>query len=339
MGTDDLLEFRIGTADLRRGLAAVTPHMATDREAPDEQKRVRFELLASCAGRSCELLMMATDGWTAGCYAAEAIDVVTLNGAPTFLELTTQDIGKVLAVFKADGQGADDGGSVLRISVLEKVTTIRDVSGLFEGYELELPTTIPGAFPDMGGVLHRLTAGKAVTVTRPGARMQLGRAALERFGKTAKALGSPITIERRGGPALVIIGGTFVGAMVPARLGDTEHAEIDDTVHGWGVSLTRLTGMVRDREDQPAMFEPGHVVGAEYDATVEPAEPLADEPDDPGPVTPEPVSDDPGPAEDDVVPTDWGSIGGPAFVDSDGHAWPTVDPFAAPSSDPFSDTE
>lgn len=347
----DYLEFRVGTADLRRGLAAVVPHMATDREADDERKRVRLELLdESHADASVELLMLATDGFTAGCYSAEAVGAVTVGRAPLFLELTAQDITKVLAVFKADGQGED--GSTLRFKVTEKQTTIRDVSGLFEGYELELPTTTPGSFPDIGGVMARATMHTIVSPGRRGDRLQVARWVLERFAKSAKAVDRPPVLDRAGGVVLVHCGETFLGLVVPNRLGDDDHAQLDDRVRRWSHSLGELTDMVRARADQPVMFDPTAVDVSAFEArAAEQDQPVADEPDDPGPVTPDDDAGDPGAAEGAAVPTSWAddavraavqetiAHGDPfsdapdvvlpvnPFTDSAGNAWPTTDPF------------
>lgn len=290
------LTFTVGTADLRRGFAAVTPHMSTDKEAAEGMRVVRLELLTRYVldGESTELLMQATDGRTAGVYSAEALSGDAGTEGPAFVDLTAADIAKVLAVFRAATDTED--ASVLRFTCTEKAVTIRDVSGLFEGHELDLPATPGVDFPNVPALLAGAVSAASVGSHRR-FRMRVGRTVLERFAKSAKAVDMPLTMDRYVSPLVIHCGETFVGLAMPHRMTDEDNGQADDALRSWTRSLDMLAAR-RALTDDPALID---VTGA---PTV-PDQSVAADTDDPGPTIPEAGTVDPGAAQDDVVPTDW----------------------------------
>lgn len=236
------VEFEVGTADLRRGLEAVKPHVQPDAGAPDTH-RVRVEI-----NQSGEIILLATDGWTAAGYACSG-DNVTVLGMD-YIDLHPADVIKILAVFKA---GKDDDpdhpDSLLRVHATEKLLTIRDVSGLFEGHELELPATPPGQWPNIAMLAgeHLAAVGTVAALEKGPRRIQLTGKYLERFGKSAKAIGSPLIIDTDRAPLLIQCSDVFVGVVMPTHISEDQSLTYDRRRASWAKSLAQLGAAARAR--------------------------------------------------------------------------------------------
>lgn len=231
----NFLEFEVGTADLRRGLQAVLPHVNGDKDAPDTH-RVRVEVGTDSGDESAELVLMATDGWTAAVYAAHGGSVVA-QGIDYF-DLHPADVTKILAVFRA---GVDDDpefpDSVLRFHVTEKLVKVRDISGLFEGHELELPATPEGQWPRIALLMaDHLEAPTEATRWR----IQLTGKFLARFATSAKFIGSPLVFDISRAPLLVQCSDVFAGVVMPQRITEDQAVQFDDRRASWGRSLRRV---------------------------------------------------------------------------------------------------
>lgn len=240
--TDGFVEFEIGTADLRRGLDAVKPHVQPDPQAPDTH-RVRVEV-----NDNGEILLLATDGWSAAVYAGSGSNVACVG--MDYFDLHPADVIKILAVFKA---GKDDDpdhpDSVLRFKVTEKLCTIRDVSGLFEGHELELPATPPGQWPNVAQSAARaLVEFDVSTLDRAQFPMQLTAKMFDRFAKSAKAINAPIVLVRGKGPLIVLCSDTFIGVCNPTNISNEKQDEYTRRRFAWGDSLAALGDVVTARK-------------------------------------------------------------------------------------------
>lgn len=244
------LEFEIGTADLRRGLAAVLPHVNPDRDAPDTH-RVRVEVgdggqHTLTGGTDVELVLMATDGWTAAVYAAAGRNVA-VNGLD-YLDLHPADVAKILAVFKTmSTDDPDYPESMLRVRVTEKLVTIRDISGLFEGHELELPATPPGQWPRVAMLMGEQfdparsdSIAAAIAAGAPRSRIKLTGKFLARFAVSAKFVGDPLVFDISRGPLLVQCGDVFAGVINPTGISDDQDRTYDERRASWGRTLRTI---------------------------------------------------------------------------------------------------
>lgn len=266
--TEHSAEWQIGTVDLRRGLAAVMPHVNPDHEQPSTH-RVRIEI-------GSELLMIATDGLTAGIYASDATHIRTFG--MDWVDLSPADVGKILAVFKAGkDEDADYPESVLEFSVTEKVVTIRDVSGMFAGHELELPATPPGEFPNVAGILAGRLSPAGRSWVRPSGHnarvVQVGHKMMTRFTASGKAIGSPLTIDTDATPFVVTAGEVFVGLIMPLRMGENDLDRLVDLQDRWRTSAEQLAAAVAARTADLAavselMAAAVRAVGVRQSATV-----------------------------------------------------------------------
>lgn len=244
---DDFLEFEVGTADLRRGLQAILPHVQPDADAPDTH-RIRVELRGE--GQDTELLLIATDGWTAASYAGTAREASCIG--MDYFDIAPYDVPKILAVFKAGKDDDPDAGeSVVRFHVTEKLLRIRDVSGLFEGHELELPATPPGQWPNVARLLGEHLAGEPdghVTENARRSRIELTGKYLERFAKSARFIGSPVVIDTDRAPLLIQCSDVFVGMVMPGRVSDEQQAIYSGRRRAWADSLVRLGTVEKGRQ-------------------------------------------------------------------------------------------
>jgi hypothetical protein len=234
--TDHTAEWQIGTVDLRRGLAAVMPHVNPD---PDQATthRIRVEIGA-------ELLLMATDGFTAGIYAADAQHVRTFG--IDYVDLSPADVAKILAVFKAGkDEDAEYPESVLEFTVTEKLVKIRDVSGMFAGHELELPATPPADFPNVAAML----AGRLAELPGDHPRLvQVGHKMLARFTASGKAIGGPLAIDTEATPFVVTCADVFVGLIMPVWMAEPDREKIRERQKVWGRTADRLASAVSKRQ-------------------------------------------------------------------------------------------
>lgn len=239
-------EFQIGTADLRRGLLAVLPHVSSDPDRSDTH-RIRFEL-------GDETILLATDGYTAALYATQANHVRTFN--LDYVDITPADVAKILAVFKAGkDEDADYPDSVLQFEATEKTLRIRDISGMFAGHELDLPAAAGGEFPNVARVFRdRLTAATGSSYDDD--TVQVNSKMLARFSTSGKYIGGPITIDTVATPYLLASGEVFLGLMMPSRITDEIRATLRDTIRRWENTARRVSGAHAGRvADESALSE------------------------------------------------------------------------------------
>lgn len=257
-------EFRVGTADLRRGLQAVLPHVNPDPEQTATNK-IRVEL-------GQEVILLATDGFTAAMYATDATDVRTFNH--DYIDLMPADVAKILAVFKA---GKDDDpdypDSVLEITATEKALRIVDVSGMFAGHELDLPAATGGDFPNVARTIrNRLDAGA------PGSFdddvVMVNHKMLGRFTASGNALGrKPLALDTSRSPYLVTCGEVFVGAIIPSRITEEVRGQVADQLGRWHDTARRVAAAHSSRKAEEATLDANLIravraVGVRQAATV-----------------------------------------------------------------------
>lgn len=258
------VEFQVGTADLRRGLQAVAPHVQSDAKAQDTH-RIRVEV-----GTDGEIVLLATDGFTAAAYSAAGTDVSCIG--MDYFDLSPEDVIKILAVFKA---GKDDDpdypDSALRFHVTEKQLSVRDVSGLFEGHELDLPALPAGQWPNVarlfGENLQPSTADRSER-----ARLELPGKYLERFGKSSRVIGSPLVIDTDKAVLIIGCGEVFAGVVNPGRISEDQQIIYTARRSSWARTLVQLgsaaTARVQTDEADERLIAAVQFVGPRQVTTV-----------------------------------------------------------------------
>ncbi len=210
------MKFGVETRSLRQALAAVPPHVTT---SADYQKLYRVRVVVDADALTIE----ATNGYT----AAQALVDVVDNGDGEIgrFDLSPGDVKKIVMLFKA---GRDDIDASLAFEVTDEHVEITDVSGLFVGQSLSLPTyPVDPEFPNVGEVLQA-----AMTRAAEGApRLLAGGRSLSIFLKAAAAYDEPLVLDPAGsaGSLLITCGPSFVGVMLPLHLDEDESRRID----GW----------------------------------------------------------------------------------------------------------
>ena len=119
----------VETADLRRALVAVGPHASKD---PDDSALYRVRLSVGTENVS----VSATNRYSAG---LALMSVLEHDGELVDIDLSSQDVKEILALFKGTKGGEDEIGDTLRLLTTEQHTVVTDVSGLFPGKSLSLP--------------------------------------------------------------------------------------------------------------------------------------------------------------------------------------------------------
>jgi hypothetical protein len=243
--TQPSAEWQIGTADLRRGLLSLAPHVNANPENHSTH-RIRFEL-------GTETVMLATDGFTGAMYATQADHVRTFN--LDFVDITPADATKILAVFKpGKDEDADYPDSVLQFDADEKALRIRDISGMFAGHELDLPATPAGEFPNVARVFRSRLDPVAASFDDD--TVQVNAKLLARFSVSGRHIGGPITIDTTATPYLFTSGDVFVGALMPARITDEVRSGLRDTLRRWSATAHRVAGAHAGRvADESALSE------------------------------------------------------------------------------------
>lgn len=206
-------EVTVSTADLRRALRAVVPHVERDKEAPPTLQRLRLII-----GRD-NALAVATNRYTA------AIAVISLwdnayEDDGVALDLPAEQVAEVLAMFHSAGEKEGDAGDdQLRIRLTDRYVTMTDTAGLFPGKEVTWPRlATEEQYPDLptliGGMLSK--AGTALT-----SALHASGKLLALFKVASTVYDSPVVIETtkaEGGALVLSIGESFVGLLMPLRV-------------------------------------------------------------------------------------------------------------------------
>ncbi len=216
--------------DLRDALLAVLPHVPAPKDDP-RLAWVRLRVFAQT------LEVSATDRHTAALALVSVLD----HGDDDLqdVDLTVEDVRKILAVFKAGPQGEQ---VTIRVEVFDRELRLTDVSGLLTGESLTLQRASAGgedAFPD----IRKLFAGKLQQGEALVGDVWLNQNLLARFGAAQKAYGYPLIFEPTRNvvalrsPLLVRCGESFLGLVIPVSPTEEAAAEARSWVRGWDQRL------------------------------------------------------------------------------------------------------
>lgn len=220
-----MTSFTVELIDLRRALAAITPHVPSPKDSL-QLARVRLTPFAHT------LEVTATDRYTMGLalvsvlgYDDESADVI---------DLSITDVKKVLAVFKVPDKGEE---VEIRISTTREEVTFADVSGLVTGESLTLQRVTGG--DDLFPNLREMFAGNLRQDRTQVGDFWLNAPLLHRFEPAQRSYGSPLIFEpHRSGKSLIIrCGSSFLGIIARVMPDEYARGEATGWVNDWNERL------------------------------------------------------------------------------------------------------
>lgn len=204
----------VGTAEMRAALSSVLAHAGGDPELPELHKVV-------CEVSAELLTWWATDTLSAG-LAVHEVHSHQAEGLGRFAVLPA-DAKKLLAIFKAGKESADDPQYITQIEVTPEHVTVTDQSGLIAGRRFRIPQVYAAesagpAVDRLCGTLHRQASTWADEHAFNGE-------VLARFKAAAGAFHEPIQVGAvaRSRSLLVRCGPNFLGALMSTQ--PTEQVE------------------------------------------------------------------------------------------------------------------
>ncbi|MDG3012486.1 hypothetical protein G4X40_20305 [Rhodococcus sp. D2-41] len=226
-----MVSILVGTSDFRAALASVLIHACTDKDLP-ALARIRLDVGPE------NVTVTATDRFSAGL----AIVSVHSHLAPELeaIDLTVDDAGKILALFKAGPEKGDEPQYLLRIDTTGEHVTITDSSGMIDGRALQLPRLdVDDSFTDVPRLFARSVHSAPILIED----MTVNGKLLARFKTAAAAYQKPVIIEARAGIRSVLFrcGESFLGALMPVPLSESEYAETRAWAQAWTRRLTDPT--------------------------------------------------------------------------------------------------
>ncbi len=220
-------EIGVGIADLRMALRSVVVHAGNDKDVP-VLRRVRLVIQRD------NVLVMATNRYTIG-VGLVSVWHNEYQDDGVVLDMPLDMVGDVLHLFQSkkekDGDAADDD---LRIRITDRYVTATDVAGLLPGKEITWPRiTAEEDYPNLLPLIGRLQAkagtGSAYALHTSGALLKL-------FATASAVYKEPTVImptEQDGGAIVVIVGESFVGALMPIRPDDGQIGELARWRDAW----------------------------------------------------------------------------------------------------------
>lgn len=226
----------VGTADLRAALTSVRVHASTDKNQP-ELNRIRLAIGAE------NVVVTGTDRFTAGLAIAS---VWNLAGDPCTVDLLPDDVAKVLNIFKAGTESADDEPEYrLRLDIGPERVTVTDCSGLIDGRALKVPR-LPTADGGLSAI-PAVIAGHHDSAPTMLADMSVGGESLARFKAAATAYKRALEVSahRAGRALLVRCGESFLGLLVPRELLDADRARAREWAQNWNHRLPEIVAAAK----------------------------------------------------------------------------------------------
>jgi hypothetical protein len=219
------MRFTVSTEDLRLALRSVGVHADPDDESPT-LNRVRLDVGPE------NLTVSATNRFTAG----HALVSIWDNGDGELgpFDLTVTATKEILTLFKGKAGTGDEPDDSMMIEVDSEHTTITDVSGLFPGKSLKLPTCpIATDYPDIGKILH----AKISKGSEAANRIVTNGSLISLFCKATAAYKQPLVMDFGGDRAGVLItcGESFIGVLMPVTIDE----DTEMLINTWHADWTR----------------------------------------------------------------------------------------------------
>ena len=213
----------VNTLDVRQALQSVIPHAADPKDSP-------AHAVVHFTATDGNLYLTACNMQTLGHSVASVWESEGLTGDPDddAFNLPTHVAKELLALFKSGGKRKEDEiGEALRLTITPKAITVLDVSGLFPGKELTIPSEDGNEYPlPFGRMLMQAVLSEPVMPRRLTASGRL----VKLFATAAAAYGEPLVIEPTEDSRRVLIscGESFLGLLMPIR-----DEEITPTLDAW----------------------------------------------------------------------------------------------------------
>ncbi len=202
----------VGTHDLRRALTAVRPH---HEKHPDLEtfRRVRLEIDAH------NVTVVATDRVSVGLAIVSIWQPEDSINPDAVLDLTPEQVDKILHIFKAPKDKNDEPSAILRLEIGDNYWKLTDVSGLpgIDGQSLEQPpraATDTGYPPDIPLLISRNRSGDVKWIEQ----FATNGDRLAAFRIAGVVYDEPVLIEARTGTSAlsITVGESFLGASCPS---------------------------------------------------------------------------------------------------------------------------
>lgn len=218
----------VGTHDLRAALTAVRPH---HEKNPDFEtfRRIRLEI------DDANITAAATDRISAGLAIVSVWETEDSLGADhTILDLTPEQVEKILQIFKAPKDKGDEPSAILRLVVGDNFFTLTDVSGLpgIDGQSLSQPRTATDeSFPDIPLLISRSRHGDLKWLEQ----FATAGDRLAKFRIAGVVYDQPVVIEARTGTSALSImcGESFLGVLMPIDIGEDRTVEMKEWNEAW----------------------------------------------------------------------------------------------------------
>ena len=237
----------VGTNDLRAGLISAKVHASTDQELP-ALCRIRLDI-------GCEnVTITATDRFTAGMSLVS----VTAHLNPDDLEetklawveiidLTVDDVDKILSIFKCGKDKGDEPQYILRIESNDTHVTVTDSSGMIDGRALKLPRLASDdGFPDLTNLFAKVHHGRPTLLEE----MAVGGEFLARFKAASSCYQKALCIEATTGSRALTIrcGQSFLGILMPIAIDDETRDQHKLWRDAWDERLPHPTHRAESRD-------------------------------------------------------------------------------------------
>ncbi|WP_163275355.1 DNA translocase FtsK [Cellulomonas iranensis] len=256
---------------LRAGLLAARPHLPSD--PTDERARVRLSFTTAEFDPHAQLLVSASDSYTAVVSRVVLHEVVTLP-ALAVVDLPTESVRDVLAVFRPpSGKDARAAwlSSSLRVVLTADECTVEEAGALVDGKSLTVPVLAPlsesdTAYPDVPGVIARVLE-EPPAMGESCVQPSMLAAALE----SARAWGGDAIDVTVHGPSVVTwsVGDVAVGFVATHRQDASSLLRRDGHLADWRRDLLPLARPPRppsdeddaeDVDDDATTSDSGHVL-------------------------------------------------------------------------------
>jgi len=221
----------VGTHDLRAALTAVRPH--AEKNADFETfRRVRLEINGE------NVSVVATDRVSAGLAIVSVWETEDSLAEEAILDLTPEQVDKILQIFKAPKDKGDEPSAILRLEVGDNFFTLTDVSGLpgIDGQSMTQPrTATDDAFPDVPHLVARSRAGELRWVEQFAANGDR----LAAFRIAGVVYQQPVVIEARTTTRAlsITVGESFLGVLMPITIGEDRDVEMKEWNAAWSRRL------------------------------------------------------------------------------------------------------
>ena len=217
----------VGTHDLRRALTAVRPH---HEKHPDFEtfRRVRLEI------DEHHVTVVATDRVSVGLAIVSIWQSEDSINPDAVLDLTPEQVDKILHIFKAPKDKNDEPSAILRLEIGDNYWKLTDVSGLpgIDGQSLEQPRAATDTgYPDIPLLISRGRSGDLKWIEQ----FATNGERLAAFRIAGVVYDEPVLIEARTKTSAlsITVGESFLGALMPVTLDDDAQAKHRVWNAGW----------------------------------------------------------------------------------------------------------